>query len=620
VTARVVREGPPPEPDTVSPEPVPVPPAPTPVYDVELLRNPGCEEPFTNRKIPGWENISGRWCPLSDPKPQSGEAFFCPGGEGPEGELRQDVDVSAYAAAIDAGRQEFVFRGYVRSLDQPNANDITRIRVEYHGKDATAAPLDAYRSGPQYSPKDWRLLSDIRMAPRGTRTIRVVLLSIRAKVSGVRSNDGWFDDLSLRARPPDKPVARFVPLFAGRFDNNLLTEDIVNKGRWTVENGVLVGHGAGDLKKPAVLVTRRGDYQDFTLRMELRKSDVDSHSILIRGSDADGKAAGYVIQTGALFRPNERSGAVGTIWKARDLVAADAFIGQPAWADAVPLRDGEVYTVEVTAVGDTITTFANGKKVAEFADKTAPFRRGPIRFMCRNDTTGRYQKIEIKEFPPAAPAGRFALRFDGQKTWVRIPQSVFEFDGKSSLTIEAVVTPSACAAQHNLLCTTAGESGFTLKLSADDGWTFNVHTGGGNNDRNRNPAPPVVGKRTVVAAVYDQAKNETRLYIDGKLNGATQSLGKRKPRNGPWDKIMGANPQKGNRFEYFYAGTFEYLRVSKSARYAADYDPAPAPTADPDTLLLYLFDEGAGDVLRDASGRGYNGSIANGSWVRRTAP
>jgi hypothetical protein len=64
-----------------------------------------------------------------------------------------------------------------------------------------------------------------------------------------------------------------------------------------------------------------------------------------------------------------------------------------------------------------------------------------------------------------------------------------------------------------------------------------------------------------------------------------------------------------------FAGVIDELRISKIARYTADFTPATRFESDADTLALYHFDEGAGDILTDSSGNNHHGKIVNAKWV-----
>src|SRR5437764_6610313 len=58
------------------------------------------------------------------------------------------------------------------------------------------------------------------------------------------------------------------------------------------------------------------------------------------------------------------------------------------------------------------------------------------------------------------------------------------------------------------------------------------------------------------------------------------------------------------------------MRISKVARYDKDFTPAKRFEPDADTLALYHFDEGSGDVLKDSSGNNHHGKIVGALWVR----
>ncbi len=155
-----------------------------------LILNPGNEALLVEGEIPNWQEITGtNWRQRSsDPQPYEGSAYFFAGAES-LAELQQDVDVSVYAAAIDAGTQSFSFTGYVHSWA---GLDTSRIVLEYLNvtKDNV---LSSFDSG-ELAPTAWQAVSDTRLAPAGTRYIRVRLISNRHMGN---NNDGYFDALSL---------------------------------------------------------------------------------------------------------------------------------------------------------------------------------------------------------------------------------------------------------------------------------------------------------------------------------------------------------------------------------------------------------------------------------------
>ncbi len=110
-------------------------------------------------------------------------------------ELRQDVDVSGYAAAIDAGSASFIFTGYMAgNLD----GDLQDIVIEYRdASNTTVLAMDD--TGFQNEPFAFVAVGPLtRMAPAGTRFIRIRLRG--QNNSG--SMDAYFDDLSLTTTAP----------------------------------------------------------------------------------------------------------------------------------------------------------------------------------------------------------------------------------------------------------------------------------------------------------------------------------------------------------------------------------------------------------------------------------
>jgi hypothetical protein len=175
--------------------PAPVTPVSLPAEDnTELLLNPGCEEPAINGVIPKWLIVRGNWRPVSK-KPAEGSFYFSPGND-PVAELMQDVDVRHFGEKIDAGQQAFRFTAQIRTFPQ-NPPDTCRAVVEFYDAER-AKILDSFDSAPQSSGA-WKLIEDLRTAPRGTRWIRVRMISHR-RGPGTKNNDGWWDAISLQPR------------------------------------------------------------------------------------------------------------------------------------------------------------------------------------------------------------------------------------------------------------------------------------------------------------------------------------------------------------------------------------------------------------------------------------
>ncbi|MBL8829321.1 MAG: SUMF1/EgtB/PvdO family nonheme iron enzyme [Planctomycetaceae bacterium] len=121
------------------------------------------------------------------------------------------------------------------------------------------------------------------------------------------------------------------------------------------------------------------------------------------------------------------------------------------------------------------------------------------------------------------------------------------------------------------------------------------------------------GQRVRYAMVFRNGKID--LYHDGRHLAQTSSVSRGAPAKGR-SFTIGAEEDDGLMMCRFFEGTIDEVRVSTKARFDGDYTPTERLAADADTLALYHFDEGTGDVLRDASGNNHHGKIVGATWVR----
>ena len=86
----------------------------------------------------------------------------------------------------------------------------------------------------------------------------------------------------------------------------------------------------------------------------------------------------------------------------------------------------------------------------------------------------------------------------------------------------------------------------------------------------------------------------------------------------PW-----ATSEENGKFIEHFLGRIQGVRLSNTVRYDKDFTPDRRFRLEKDTLALYHFDEGQGDVLKDSSGNNHHGQIvgANGfaAWRGRRA-
>lgn len=101
------------------------------------------------------------------------------------------------------------------------------------------------------------------------------------------------------------------------------------------------------------------------------------------------------------------------------------------------------------------------------------------------------------------------------------------------------------------------------------------------------------------AAVYDQST--MRLYVNGKQTASRTFTGTVAVSNLPL--TMGYNTVWTNEQ---LSGTLDEVRISRIARYSANFTPAGPFTPDADTVGLWHLDEGTGQTSADASANANN--------------
>lgn len=189
-----------------------------PALSQNLILNGDCEMPVISDSIPYWTQVSGfQWEQLvssADYAYAYSGSYFFGAGNTASAELSQDVNVSSYAATIDAGSQQFTLQGYEQSYNQ-SPPDSGKIIVEYRDASNTSV-LASFNSGNKGSINTWQLISNTQVAPVGTRTIRVRLIATRFNGS---YNDGYFDDISLTP-------AGALPVELSRFTSQLTDQGI----------------------------------------------------------------------------------------------------------------------------------------------------------------------------------------------------------------------------------------------------------------------------------------------------------------------------------------------------------------------------------------------------------
>ena len=219
--------------------------------------------------------------------------------------------------------------------------------------------------------------------------------------------------------------------------------------------------------------------------------------------------------------------------------------------------------------------------------------------------TATYTPTNTPVPPTDAPStGNFALTFDGTDDLL----TAAVIPGTGPLTIEAWVRPANNDAGGLILTGADNASGWsfelndgrlTLWLSTSDGWSFNQH-----------PTALLAGQWYHLAATYSDGT--ARTYVNGVAAEPTTTGA----------LTQGSLFQAGGLSGYaFYAGTIDEVRISNVPRYNGDFTAPAAPfRPDANTLVLWHFDEGAGQTVADASASGNTGTLGTTDAAQSSDP
>jgi Domain of Unknown Function (DUF1080)/Protein kinase domain len=164
-------------------------------------------------------------------------------------------------------------------------------------------------------------------------------------------------------------------------------------GNWKVENGVLVASGP----PLSHLISDRGDYRDFHIRLEANVSNIGDSGLYFRADSGALQPSpvsglkyprGYEAQIlGPGITNDNPTGSV--IGAASVKVAPPSKISTDTW-----------FTLEVIARGNHLTVRVNNRVTADFLDDRNTFRQGRFALQCAGGvrpTRIQIRKIEIRE-------------------------------------------------------------------------------------------------------------------------------------------------------------------------------------------------------------------------------
>ena len=555
-----------------------------------LILNGGNDFELIDNKVAGWTEVENSWHQSTDAvTPQRGVGLFAAGNSS-QAELRQDVDISAFASTVVTGTQQFEFKAYLRSAVEESP-DAARIVVEY--RDAPNAELLAtLDSGPITSTADWHLTEDVRTAPPGTGWIRVRLLATRNSGSG---NDAFFDSITLR---PLENAATKLNGFAS--DDGLPFGSTLSSSWTTVSGPGAVVFADPSAPQTAAVFTVPGLY-------------------VLRLSGTDG-ALTITDEVMVVVNPANEPPALSAGRDQSITLPANVSLNGTVVDDAQP--PGSVVDVRWTKVsGPGLVTFADDLQ----ASTSASFSSAGVYVLRLTADDGEYAShsdVTIRVDPAAnnqpptvnAGAGQtISLPVDSVTLHGTVADDGLPFGSTLLITWSVVSGPgtvvfgSPNAAETSAQFTAAGT--YILRLSASD-------------------AEYVASQLVTVTvtppnqAPLSQAGADQTILLSQKaqLNGAAGDDGL--PRGNlttVWSKLSGPgavtfdNPQvtvTGARFEAI--GSY-VLRLTASDGALTDTDDITISVIDdvpPPLVEITSPDDGA-DLTQPTS---INGSVSNGSW------
>ena len=215
---------------------------------------------------------------------------------------------------------------------------------------------------------------------------------------------------------------------------------------------------------------------------------------------------------------------------------------------------------------------------------------------------------------PSESTPRFALEFDGDD-YVDVPFGKTRLGGE--FTVEAWVENdddivSGAFYTGTFLCWT-GDSNTHLSRRFITRYNEILAWHDAGPSRQTASAKPFDGRKHVA---YVRHGGTTMVYIDGKPGRGGGGTG---GGSDPFESAhltIGAMLSAEGGFKNHFRGRIDEVRLSTVGRYTADFEPPPSFVADENTLALYKFDEGSGNVLKDSGGNGHHGKIVGAKWVK----
>ncbi|WP_197996295.1 protein kinase domain-containing protein [Gimesia panareensis] len=269
----------------------------------------------------------------------------------------------------------------------------------------------------------------------------------------------------------------------------------------------------------------------------------------------------------------------------------------------VVTADEKTHTLKVAKGG--FETFVETFTVKAGGEQTIKVHLDPVQ-----------KAMPAQEKRPSVPASspateNWALEFDGKDDYVFADDSQLDFS--KPFTLECRVLPVWEPVDQDTSANILGNQLFGLRLNYHlDRWLGGFFS----KLLEKRFYSPIESRGTQYTHLALQSDgSQVQFFVDGKLAG-TERINPDEVLSTP---VIGAdisgpknNPTSGNHFH----GIIDEVRISSKARYNGDFTPEKRFQSDADTVSLFHFDEGRGDILKDASDNGHQARIFGARWVR----
>ncbi len=240
------------------------------------------------------------------------------------------------------------------------------------------------------------------------------------------------------------------------------------------------------------------------------------------------------------------------------------------------------------------------------------------------DQPGSYARltkrfIEQLQKPQPARTGP-ALRFDQPDAHVTVPPIDFDFMQPFAMEVWLTPDPAFESADWKRVAAQVGPLSLSI-LNYHETYAFQVwFERRGVNANSQWPGTVLSNHRTHLVGQWNG--QELELFVNGCRTPGPSSF-RNLPSGSAREFLTQAlqNASDGQLTlgrrgvgKSVVGGLIDRFRLSRGVRYLEDFEPTDF-VADEQTVVLYDFHEGAGDVLHDLSGNGYDAAILGATWV-----